>query len=372
MLNWIAVWVGQLARRPGRRAAEPRNGGSTPISNPVAERRRTCTSSGEARSLQGLDIGFFFALARARRLRGRCSTARRSASSCARSASIREAARYAGMSVARTYVDDDGDRRRVRRARGRDRRARLGVPARRRPTSRRRRSASSRSPSPCSAATARSASFFSALLFGALLTGTSTRNLDATVFRPDLAEQPDADHPGARRALRRRGRARARGSGTRRRAAAGGARDRHGSASLARRRSRSGSTLPPARARDHARRAARARRASRSRCGGWTVAHGRAPASARPPSPPVCSAASLGAARRRTRAAANLGDAVVWSALDRGDARQRDAADVRRDRRALLRAERRRQHRPRGDDADRSVLRHLGLGRDRQLGARPR
>ncbi|MDX6442920.1 MAG: hypothetical protein QOE43_2649, partial [Gaiellaceae bacterium] len=25
------------------------------------------------------------------------------------------------------------------------------------------------------------------LLFGALLTGTSTRNLDATVFRPDLA-----------------------------------------------------------------------------------------------------------------------------------------------------------------------------------------
>ena len=29
--------------------------------------------------------------------------------------------------------------------------------------------------------------FFSALLFGALLTGTSTRNLDATVFRPDLA-----------------------------------------------------------------------------------------------------------------------------------------------------------------------------------------
>jgi simple sugar transport system permease protein len=29
--------------------------------------------------------------------------------------------------------------------------------------------------------------FFSARLFGALLTGTSTRNLDATVFRPDLA-----------------------------------------------------------------------------------------------------------------------------------------------------------------------------------------
>ena len=29
--------------------------------------------------------------------------------------------------------------------------------------------------------------FFSALLFGALLNGTATRNLDPTVFRPDLA-----------------------------------------------------------------------------------------------------------------------------------------------------------------------------------------
>ncbi len=29
--------------------------------------------------------------------------------------------------------------------------------------------------------------FFSALLFGALLNGTSTRNLDPTIFRPDLA-----------------------------------------------------------------------------------------------------------------------------------------------------------------------------------------
>ena len=29
--------------------------------------------------------------------------------------------------------------------------------------------------------------FFSALLFGALLTGTSTRNLDPTIFKPELA-----------------------------------------------------------------------------------------------------------------------------------------------------------------------------------------
>ena len=36
-------------------------------------------------------------------------------------------------------------------------------------------------------ATRRSASCFSALLFGALLTGTSTRNLDPSVFQPQLA-----------------------------------------------------------------------------------------------------------------------------------------------------------------------------------------
>ncbi len=55
------------------------------------------------------------------------------------------------------------------------------------PTSRPRRSASSGSPWRCSAATPRSGTFFAALLFGALYTGTSTRHLDPSIFRPDLA-----------------------------------------------------------------------------------------------------------------------------------------------------------------------------------------
>ena len=50
----------------------------------------------------------------------------------------------------------------------------------------------------------------------------------------------------------------------------------------------------------------------------------------------------------------------------------RDAAHVRRPRGPLLGAERRRQHRARGDDADRRVLRHLGRRRHRLVGARSR
>ena len=49
------------------------------------------------------------------------------------------------------------------------------------------RSASSASPSRSSAATRRSASALAALLFGGLLTGTSTRNLDPEIFKPELA-----------------------------------------------------------------------------------------------------------------------------------------------------------------------------------------
>ncbi len=49
--------------------------------------------------------------------------------------------------------------------------------------------------------------FFAALLFGALTVGTSTRQLDPTVFAPKLASEPDAHHPGPDHALRRRRRA---------------------------------------------------------------------------------------------------------------------------------------------------------------------
>ena len=49
-----------------------------------------------------------------------------------------------------------------------------------------------------------------ALLFGALLSGTSQRNLDPTIFEPELASNLTFDHPGPRRARRQRRRARAR------------------------------------------------------------------------------------------------------------------------------------------------------------------
>ena len=57
---------------------------------------------------------------------------------------------------------------------------------------------------------------------------------------------------------------------------------------------------------------------------------------------------------------------------DRVDARLRDAADLRRDRRHVLRALGRREHRPRGDDADGRLLGDLGRGQDRLLGQRAR
>ena len=42
------------------------------------------------------------------------------------------------------------------------------------------------------------------ILFGALLTGTSQRNLDPSIFKPELASNLTAADPGPRRAVRRR------------------------------------------------------------------------------------------------------------------------------------------------------------------------
>ena len=55
----------------------------------------------------------------------------------------------------------------------------------------------------------------------------------------------------------------------------------------------------------------------------------------------------------------------------RGDAPLRDAADLRRARRDVLRALRRREHRSRGDDADGRLLRDHGGGQARLVAARP-
>jgi ABC-type uncharacterized transport system permease subunit len=181
MLNWIAVWSGSWLVGQG---GALQNGGSTPISSPVAEQTHLHVFWGSP-VLQGLDIGFFFALA------GLVVYAvlmnRTTLGFELRAVGFNpDAARYAGMSVARTYVttmtiagafaglagaidvlgwefqlgvtdiqtSEIGFIAIAVAVLGRNRA--VGV-------------------------------FFSALLFGALLTGTSTRNLDATVFRPDLA-----------------------------------------------------------------------------------------------------------------------------------------------------------------------------------------
>jgi ABC-type uncharacterized transport system permease subunit len=184
MLNWIAVWVGSWLVGQGGALQSHANGGTIPISSPVGQSTHLHVFWGNP-ALQGLDIGFFFALA------GLVVYAillnRTTLGFELRAVGFNpEAARYAGISVARTYVttmaiagafaglagatdvlgwefqlgvtdiqtSQIGFIAIAVAVLGRNRA--LGV-------------------------------FFSALLFGALLTGSSTRNLDATVFRPDLA-----------------------------------------------------------------------------------------------------------------------------------------------------------------------------------------
>ncbi len=184
MLNWIAVWVGSWLVGQGGALQSHANGGTTPISNAVAQSTHLRVFWGSP-VLQGLDVGVFFALAAL--LVYSVLLNRTTLGFELRAVGFNpEAARYAGMSVARTYVttmaiagafaglagaidvlgwefqlgvtdiqtSQIGFIAIAVAVLGRNRA--LGV-------------------------------FFSALLFGALLTGTSTRNLDATVFRPDLA-----------------------------------------------------------------------------------------------------------------------------------------------------------------------------------------
>ena len=64
----------------------------------------------------------------------------------------------------------------------------------------------------------------------------------------------------------------------------------------------------------------------------------------------------------------NLESVFVWSGAHRGDAALRDPAHLRRGRRHVLRAQRRREHRPRGHDADGRVLRDPRRRQARLLG----
>ena len=184
MLNWIAVWVGSWLVGQGGALQSHANGGTTPISNPVGSSTHLHVFWGSP-ALQGLDVGLFFALA------GLVVYAillnRTTLGFELRAVGFNpEAARYAGIGVARTYVTTMAIAGAFAGLAGAIdvlgwefqlgvtdiQTSQIGFIAIAVAVLGRNRAVGV---------------FFSALLFGALLTGTSTRNLDATVFRPDLA-----------------------------------------------------------------------------------------------------------------------------------------------------------------------------------------
>ena len=184
MLNWIAVWVGSWLFGLGGPLQSHANGAAVPVSNDIAQGAHLHVFWGDP-VLQGLHVGFFVALAAL--VVYWLTLNRTTLGYQVRAVGFNpEAARYGGIGVARNYframaiaglfagvagaVDVLGWEFRLNvndiqisnigfiaiavALLGRN--TAVGV-------------------------------FFSALLFGALLNGTSTRNLDPTVFRPDLA-----------------------------------------------------------------------------------------------------------------------------------------------------------------------------------------
>jgi ABC-type uncharacterized transport system permease subunit len=184
MLNWIAYWVGSWLFQLGGPLQSHAQGASVPVSNDIATNAHLHVFWGDP-VLQGLHIGLFIALAGL--VVYWLTLNRTTVGYQVRAVGFNpEAARYGGISVARNYframaiagafaglagaVDILGwefrlDVNDIQASNigfiaiavallGRN--TAIGV-------------------------------FFSALLFGALLNGTSTRNLDPTIFRPDLA-----------------------------------------------------------------------------------------------------------------------------------------------------------------------------------------
>ena len=184
MLNWIAVWVGSWLFGQGGALQSHGGGGSFPTSNPVADSAHLPVFWGSA-SLQGLDIGFFVALACL--VLYAATLERTTLGFEVRAVGFNpQASRYAGMSVARTYaiamaiagafaglagaVDVLGWQFSV--GVNDVQTSQIGFIAIAVAVLGRNRAVGI---------------FCSALLFGALLNGTATRNLDPTVFRPELA-----------------------------------------------------------------------------------------------------------------------------------------------------------------------------------------
>jgi simple sugar transport system permease protein len=184
MLNWIAVWVGSWLVGQGGSLQSHANGGTTPISRPVAASAHLHVFWGSA-VLQGLDIGFFLAIAAL--VVYSLLMSRTTLGYELRTVGFNpEAARYAGMSVAPTIVKTMAIAGAFAGLAGAVdvlgwefqigvtdiQTSEIGFIA------------------IAVAVLGRNQAvgvFFASLLFGALLTGTSTRNLDPSVFRPDLA-----------------------------------------------------------------------------------------------------------------------------------------------------------------------------------------
>ena len=201
MLNWIAIWVGVFLfglGGPLQNDTQP----FVPVSNDVVEGAKLPIFWGDP-FLQALHVGFFVALAA---LVVYWITLNRTTLGYeVRAVGYNpEAARYGGISVARNYflamaisgafaglagaIDTVGWAYRINTndvlissqiafigiavaLLGRNKAIGIGL---------------------------------SALLFASLVTGTSTRNLDPEIFKPELASNLTADDPGSRRPLRRR------------------------------------------------------------------------------------------------------------------------------------------------------------------------
>jgi ABC-type uncharacterized transport system permease subunit len=183
MLNWIALWIGSYLVGFGGPMQDPRQV-SAPVTRPIAESAHLHVFWGNP-LLQGLHIGFFIAVAML--VVYWIVLNRTTLGYEVRAVGFNaEAARYGGISVGRNFFlamaisgafaglagsldilgwESNLDLTEVQSVQigfigiavallGRN--SAVGI-------------------------------FFSALLFGALLTGTSTRNLDPTIFKPELA-----------------------------------------------------------------------------------------------------------------------------------------------------------------------------------------
>ncbi len=391
MLNYVAIWTGAFAFGLGGPLQSDTNT-SVPVSNDIAENAKLPVFWGDP-ELQGLHVGIFVALAFLLVFWVVLNRTRTGFEVRAVGLQPRGGAR--GGDLGRPQLRArDGDLRPVRRPRRVARRARLAVPR----GDERHRDLADRLPRHRGGA-ARPQHGGRGHVLRPAVRRAGHRDVGAQP-RPDRVraregDQPDADHPGPRRAARERRRARDLPVEAAQPATAAAARrqrrrHRHERGRLrpppaedargdrpadgaARRLGRRGAGVPrllrrAAAADRSARRADRDPRARGRRCGRVGAARRRAPAGHRRARRGRRRADrrdrgdALG--RRQPRARGRLVGAV------RGDAALRDAAAVRGARRAVLRAQRGHQHRPRGHDADGRLLGDLGRRGDRLVGGR--